>query len=311
MKKVIKIGTRPSDLALMQVRLVLAVLRPKYPDINFIVVPVKTTGDIRRDTLDLNVQDKKQWVIELEERLVSNGIDFVIHCAKDVPLQLDRRTGIMTVFERENSEDVMLFKHRGEPPCPNCRLSMLSPGALIGTSSKRRKSQILRMRPDLLVTLCRGNVPTRIAKLKEGVRFDALILAKAGLKRLDLLPEEGVYTFTPEEMVPAIGQGTLLAQFLETRDDIKEMLSHIVHNNTNTEYFSERACVDHLGADCHSSLGVYAKIEGSNILIRGRVLSEDGIESIETQVEGEVSDALALGKKLGVELMSKGACSLL
>jgi hydroxymethylbilane synthase len=311
MKKTVKIGSRPSDLALRQVQLVIESLRPQFPETTFIVVPMRTTGDIRRDTLNLNVKDKKEWVIELEQQMVSGEIDFAIHSAKDVPLQLEPGTKITTVLKRIISSDVMLYTAHKDLPCPRSNLPMLPPGANVGTSSKRRRSQILRLRPDLCVTLCRGNVPTRIAKLRDDKMYDAIVIAGAGLERLGLHDNPLSYVFSPDEMLPAVGQGTLVAQYPGHNHEIESLLSKAVHTKTQIEYECERSFVHVLGADCHSSVGVFAKVRNNGISISGRVLSDDGFEYIEDTMEGDVVDSVSIGKKLGTSLMKKGASSLI
>jgi hydroxymethylbilane synthase len=311
MRKVLKIGTRPSDLAIRQVQQVISKLHVQFPDISFVIVPMKTTGDIRRDRMDLNVRDKKEWVIELEHQIVSGGVDFAIHSAKDVPLQLENNTSLMTVLPRCEYSDVLLYNNSGENPCPGTPLPMLYPGANVGTSSKRRKSQLLRLRPDLCVTLCRGNVPTRISKMREQKLYDGIILAGAGLERLSLHGHPLSYVFGLDEMLPAVGQGTLIAQYESGRSDIESMLDTVKDKKTQIEYEAERAFVDVLGADCHSSVGVYARLFDNILNITGRVLSEDGFDCVEGRLEGDISNPSRTGRELGSALLSQGASSLL
>ncbi len=311
MKKIIKIGSRPSDLAITQVQLVISKLQPLYPEFSFVVVPVKTTGDIRRDAHQLNVRDKKEWVIELENKILSGDIDFAIHCAKDVPLAIENGTSICTVLPRAGCFDVLLYNTSGESGAFGGALSILHPGATVGTSSKRRKAQLLRLRPDLCVVQCRGNVPTRVSKLRDQKLYDGLVLAVAGLERLNLHDHPLSYVFSTEEMLPAVGQGVLLAQFASSNESIKEMLSSITDRNTQCVYEAERAFVDVLGADCHSSVGIYADLSNSSITLTGRVLSDDGFECIEDSVTGDSAHPEKLGESLGKSLVEKGAAALL
>lgn len=311
MKKIIRIGSRPSDLALEQVRLVISQLQQRYPESSFIIVPLKTTGDIRRDTLNLNVKDKKEWVIELEEKIITGDIDFAVHSAKDVPLQIEQHTALRSVLPRADFSDVLLYNRQGELPCEGNPLPMLHPGATVGTSSKRRRSQLLRLRPDLCVTVCRGNVPTRVSKLRDQKLYDGIILARAGLERLDLHNHPLSYVFPMEEMLPAVAQGTLVAQFHSSNVEVEAMLDSIVDEKTEISFKAERAFVNVLGADCHSSVGVCARIFKDQITIMGRVLSDDGFECIEDVIEGNLDKAEKLGEELGKNMLSIGACAIL
>jgi hydroxymethylbilane synthase len=311
MKKIVRIGSRPSDLAITQVQLLVSRLQDRFENLSFVIVPTKTTGDIRRDSLNLNVKDKKEWVIELENSIRSGAIDLAVHSAKDVPLQLEKNTSIRTVLERVSYSDVLLYNRNEKAPCHGSPLPMLSPGANVGTSSKRRRSQLLKLRPDLCVTLCRGNVPTRISRLREERLFDGIILAGAGLERLDLHNHPLSYVFSVDEMLPAVGQGTLVAQFNSSDSEIEKMLASVCDKKTQIEYEAERAFVDVLGADCHSSVGVLAYRTENGITLTGRVLSDDGFDCIEAAMSGDLENPQKLGYALGKKLLSEGASALL
>ncbi|HMO16498.1 MAG TPA: hydroxymethylbilane synthase [Oligoflexia bacterium] len=325
MTLVFKIGSRQSELALRQSNLVVSginnLLSLSSENVNhksFEIIPMAVTGDIRRDSMNLNVQDKKQWVIELEQKIIAGEIDCAIHSAKDVPLMIENGTSIITVLPRNMSHDVLLYKEDSKPPCPNSPLPMLRPGATIGTSSKRRRSQLLKLRPDLCIKLFRGNITTRVEKFKSSNEFDAIVLAAAGLNRLDIAKELSWHIFSETEMVPAVGQGTLLAQYRSNDIVTRQLLESLSNKFTEAEYTAERSCIHFLGADCHSNLGVYAKIDKENINIHARVLSDDGQACIEASIDSQfhmnsesINHAISIGIELGKLLLDRGAGSLI
>lgn len=333
MKKTFSVGSRQSELAKCQSSLVIEALSEAAAResqlMEFQLETIPVTGDIRRDAMNLNVQDKKQWVIELEDRILSKEIDCAIHSAKDVPLTIEKGTSLITVLRRGVSGDVLLYNSQSQTQCPGVPLPMLKPGAVVGTSSKRRRSQILRLRPDLTVTILRGNITTRVEKLRMTSDYDAIILAAAGLERLSIAKDLTWYQFSNLEILPAVGQGTLLAQYRS--DDIvtRNLLAGITDPETEAEYQAERNCVNYLGADCHSNLGVFASITNGILHISGRVLSDNGQECVEAHIDRpfEFADAgehvefeklsafqsvtSELGRELAKELLRCGASPLI
>ena len=308
--EVIKVGTRKSALALKQTQMVIEALEKVSPSSKFEVIELTTTGDFRRDKLNLQVQDKKQWIVELEKAILSEDIDFAVHSGKDVPLNLEVGTSITSVLKREDPRDVLISLSSEQVVGTEIALNSLKNGARVGTSSKRRKAQVLRLRPDLDVVPCRGNITTRIEKVLDNNEYDAIIIGQAGVNRLEI--KRGYYrNLTIEEMVPAVCQGTLVCQYKFSRDNVSKLLSIIVQGPTQVAFQAERTLIEELGADCHSSLGVYAWIDLDRLNLRGRICSEDGSEVIESQIAGSISDIHLLSKTLAIELIEKGALRLL
>lgn len=306
--RILKVGTRRSALALKQTELVVAELQKQNPSLQIEVVELNTTGDIRRDKLNLQVQDKKQWIIELEKAIVGGEIDFAVHSGKDVPLNLEPGTCIQSVLKREDARDVIIY--RADEGSSADIYPFLKPGALVGTSSKRRKAQILRLRPDLSVTPCRGNITTRIEKVLELKQYDAIIIGQAGLNRLSL--GGGFQRIASElEIVPAVCQGTLVVQSREGDEEVLRILKQIQDPNSEQCFLAERNVIESLGADCHSSLGVFAEIRNDNMHIICRVCCSSGYESVESSISGSSNGFIELSQSLASEMVEKGALRML
>ncbi len=315
-----RIGTRKSELAMAQAEEVTSTLKLHFPDMIFEIVPATTTGDRRRDELDLNVQDKKQWIIELEQLLSNNEIDIAVHSAKDVPLQLQHDTRVTSILKRERAEDILVLNSTSleidtdantvdlNLALPNLALSNLRPGARIGTSSNRRRSELLRIRPDLEIVPCRGNVPTRIKKL-EHEQLDGIVIALAGINRLNIKPTTSII-LDQNLMMPSSTQGTLIGQYRSDDKLAIELLSKLIDKNTQIEFEAERACIDILGADCHTAIGVRAILKEEVLKIAARILSKDGQEFVEAEIQGNKEESGNLGKELGEVLIAKGALRL-
>ena len=308
--EVIKIGTRKSALAVKQTHMVIDAIKKIQPEINIEIVELTTTGDFRRDKLNLQVQDKKQWIIELEKAILAEEVDFAVHSGKDVPLNLEIGTAITSVLEREDARDVFISNLHEPVLGSEIPFNFLKLGAKVGTSSKRRKAQLLRLRPDLDVIQCRGNITTRIEKVLDNSEYDAIVIGQAGVNRLEI--KKGYYkSLSISEMVPAVCQGTLVCQFKASQTKIANLLASIVKSPVQIAFEAERALIEELGADCHSSLGVYANILQESLKMISRVCSADGTVVIEGQVEGNYSDIKSLSKLLANDLIEKGALKLL
>lgn len=308
-KEVITIGTRQSELAMAQSETVRQSLLKRFPGRKFELLPVTTTGDLRRDRLNLNVEDKKQWVIEIEHLLLSGEVDIAVHSAKDVPINIENGTDVRSVLRREDSRDVMIVRSCGIVDSKN-PLSSLPRGCKIGTSSKRRRAQILLSRPDIEVIPFRGNVNKRIEKLNADETLTAIILAAAGVNRLSL-DKEKVIPIDHSKMLSAVGQGQLLAQYLKVNETIAEMISAISETEDQYCYETERKLIEVLGADCHSSVGVKANLLGEEISLECIVLSSDGKESIREKIVSKLPDRLKSAEILAKSLIEKGAKTLL
>ena len=307
MTTTLRIGTRKSALALAQTDAVSSAFK-SAGGVNTSVSKITTSGD-RRQTRDRIVgDDKKDWVLEIEQALVAGEIDCAVHSAKDVPVEIDRATTLIPVFERADPRDALLVKPGTVPEVRT--LSALAPGVAVGTTSLRRKAQLLRLRSDLNIVPLRGNVPTRIQKLRDEPELDAAILACAGLHRLGMEAEAGT-PLDPDEFLPAVNQGILVVQFLTERTDIAVLLSSLVNQETEAAWHAERACIEALGADCSSAVGTLAFVDGSELELRARVLSTDGTRCIEERIRAPLSSARQSGLDLGRVLLDQGAADIL
>ena len=233
---------------------------------------------------------------------MANEIDLAVHSMKDVPIDLPTELGISVITKRENPLDALISKN-GE------KLADLPQGATIGTSSLRRSSQLLKYRDDFKIHPLRGNVDTRLRKVKEG-NYDAIILASAGLNRLGWashITEE----ISDEVLLPAMGQGAL---GIETRlDDAKtyDLISALNHAQTHYAVSAERSLVGRLDGGCQVPIGAYAKIEENLITLKGLVASLDGEIIYRSENIGPVDDAIIIGKELGSKLLKMGANEIL
>jgi hydroxymethylbilane synthase len=287
------LGSRGSALALRQTEIVAAALRARYPDIEIAVRTVETEGDRVQDRPISQLGDKGVFVRAVEAALLAGMIDLAIHSLKDVPADVSvpgLRLAAFTV--REDPRDCLIAREEQS-------LAGLPPGSRVGTSSLRRRAQLQALRSDLVAVPIRGNVDTRLRKLREG-EYDAIILAAAGLCRLGL--EGAVTEYLPvEQFTPDAGQGIIAVQARE--DDPAGVLAAAIDDPASrAAAVAERAVVRALHADCRSPVGAYAEIEGERMLLRGMAADEDGERLRRASVEGSVGEAEALGAELGRRL---------
>ena len=283
---VLRIATRGSALALAQARWVAERL-----DAQTELVPVVTSGDRRRA-----VDDKREWVGELEEALLAGDADLAVHSAKDVPVQLADGLALVAAPPREDPRDVL---------CGAASLDALPEGARIGTVSLRRRSQVLARRPDLTMVELRGNVDTRLRKLAGG-EADALILAAAGLARLGRSGDADAAL----DLVPAPGQGILAIEARADDEVARDAVRPLRDAAAEAALACERALVAGLGADCATPVGAYAEpTADGGLLLRAYVGAEDGSKWLTDEVGGE--DAEALGRLVAQRLLSAGAAEVL
>ncbi|WP_339714823.1 hydroxymethylbilane synthase [uncultured Sneathiella sp.] len=296
--KTYKIGTRGSPLALAQAeetrtRLLAAhegALEPEQLEIRVI----KTTGDRIQDRALSEVGGKGLFVKEIEEALISGEIDFAVHSMKDMETQLSPELVIDCILPREDARDAFIS-------ASGKRLADLPPGALVGTASLRRQAQILNRRPDLRVDILRGSVETRLRKLAEG-KADATLLALAGLKRLG---KEDVITelMNVEDMLPAVAQGAIGIERRLEDEEIAALLAPINDSVSYARISCERAMLAVLDGSCRTPIAGYAELVDGNMLdFRASVLATDGSLRFDAGGQADISDAVALGERLGREL---------
>ena len=288
-----RIGSRGSKLALWQARWVAS----QFPGAEVMVI--KTTGDKITDVPLAQVGTKALFTKEIEEALVEGRIDLAVHSLKDVPAQIDPRLTIAAVPAREDVRDAMVGR----------KLADLPQGATVGTSSLRRAAQLRHARPDLRVEMLRGNVDTRLRKLEEG-RYDAIVLAAAGLRRLGF-ENRIAELLDPAVMCPAIGQGALAIETRADDETTRRAVAALDDAPARAETTAERALLAELGGGCQVPVGASARVEGERLRLIAVVASPDGAELIRTALEGPASDAAALGRAAARELLARGADRIL
>ncbi len=290
------IASRGSQLALWQARWVERKLAEAGQASRIEII--KTTGDKITDVPLAQVGTKGLFTKEIEEALLNGRADLAVHSLKDLPTEVPAGLVLAGVPQREDPRDAMVGR----------RLADLPAGARVGTSSLRRGAQLRQLRPDLVIENVRGNVDTRLRKLDEG-RYDAIVLAAAGLKRLGW-GERISEVLAPEIMCPAVGQGALA---LETRESGagKEACAAFDDAGARAAVTAERGVLAALGGGCQVPIGAYATVTGARLRLMAVVVSPDGAEVVRGQSEGSVSEAAALGRALGAELLERGARKIL
>ena len=299
---IIRIATRKSKLALWQANHVSNLLK-KLPEIEDVeLLPLSTKGD---QILDQNLQKiggKGLFIKELEYAILQNKADIAVHSMKDLPVLLQEEFFIAAVLKRESPFDCLVSKKK-------LKLAELESGSLVGSSSLRRQSQILKLRPDLRVKNLRGNVNTRIDKLESG-DYDAIILAEAGLDRLELSSNIS-QTFSTAEMVPAAAQGVIGIECLRQKEEIIDIVSKINDFETEVTTNCERSVNSALFADCHSPIGSYATYANGKCRLESIVISPDGSVEARDTVTGSANNAEELGLELADRLKQIGAIEIL
>lgn len=305
----LRIGSRPSALALAQSKLVKERLAVAHPGLAIEIVPITTGGDKLLTASLAQVGGKGLFIRELEQALTDGRIDIAVHSMKDLPAMLAPQYRIAATPERENPCDALISRAEGGWPG-------LKQHARIGTSSMRRRLEALRVRPDLAIAPLRGNVDTRLRRLNEG-DFDAIILAMAGLKRLGRVSDLNVSELDTEEFVPPAGQGALAIEAMaEGRigesAELERAVAALNDPAAMAEVTAERAFLATIGASCVSPVGVKASVAEQGMSLRALLFSIDGTRSMTDRIEGASGcDAAALGIKLGEKMLGNGAGELL
>ncbi|WP_010631145.1 hydroxymethylbilane synthase [Sporolactobacillus vineae] len=298
--RTIRVGTRKSRLALVQSQLVVDSLSGKTNDFTFTLRHIVTKGDRIQDVALSRVGGKGLFVKEIERALLGGEIDFAVHSMKDMPAELPEGLEIASIPEREDPHDVLLS-------AKNRRLEELKPGAVIGTSSLRRAAQILSVRPDLTIRPLRGNVTTRISRLKSG-DFDAIVLAAAGMKRLGI--EENGEALPYDFLLPAVGQGALAIECRSSDIGLKALLDRINHEQTAVTVRAERAFLKRLNGSCQVPIAAYCERDAAGHLhLQGRVASVDGKKVLKSHGTGD--DPVVLGTRIAEDLLNRGAAKIL
>ena len=298
MRKQIRIGTRASALALWQAEWVKSELEKRYPGVTVTLMKIKTTGDKILDVPLAKVGGKGLFVKEIEEAMLENEIDIAVHSMKDVPTFFPDGLHLSCITKREDARDALLSRN-------NVAFKDLPKGANVGTSSLRRQAQLMSLRPDFVIHQLRGNVGTRLQKLKEG-KFDAIILAAAGVKRLGLEANVSEY-LSPEISLPAIGQGALGIECRVDDRELNDMIAFFNHTDSRTCVTGERALLRRLEGGCQVPIACYGQVKNGKLTLIGLVGSVDGKRIVKDSIEGEPEKAEKLGVVLAEKLLSQGA----
>ena len=299
------IGTRGSQLALWQTNWVRSKLEACHPGILVEVKIITTTGDrVQNVSLPkLGEQGKGLFTKELEDAILDNRIDLAVHSLKDLPTDFTAGLHIGAICEREDVRDALVARPGIES------FEQLPPGARVGTSSLRRHSQLLAVRPDLAIEPVRGNVDTRLRKLDEG-QYDAIVLAAAGLRRLGRA--DRITQYLDETLVlSAVGQGAVAIESREADASTNRLIGALNHEPTRLACLAERAFLKGLGGGCLVPIAALAKLQGGDLTLAGLVARPDGSEIVRATASGPMEDAASIGLRLASELLARGADRLL
>ena len=296
--RLLRLGTRGSRLALIQAGIVAGLVSRSTPGTRIEVVPIKTAGDAAARKTGPEADRKFAFTHEIDRRLAEGKIDFAVHSLKDVPGDIDRRLTIAAMPPRGDPRDALVTASGRD-------LNELPEGSAIGTGSLRRKVQLERLRPGLAIVEVRGNLETRIGKMRER-GLEGVVLAAAGLERLGLGPKAAHY-FTIEEMVPAACQGILGVVARRDDTDAMRVLKRIDDRSSRSAGECERAFLKELGGDCDFPVGAHGVVEGDRVTLVGLVAEPDGSSVVRDSISGPARKATELGARLARGLLENGA----
>lgn len=302
MRSTIKIGTRQSALALWQAEYVAKCLREKYPGLTVELVKMTTKGDRILDAPLSKIGGKGLFTKALETAMLERRTDIAVHSLKDMPAIVPEGLAIACITKRFDPGDAFVSNKYD-------RFDQLPRGAVIGTSSLRRKAQLLALRPDLTIRDLRGNVNSRLAKLDAG-EYDAVILACAGLKRLgfgDRIKE----VVSQEDLLPAVGQGALAIEAREGDEEVLDLIKFLNDEDTRTAANLERSFLARVEGGCQVPVGVYAQVKDGSIEAEAVIASLDGAKVYRGKITGSLEEAPALGRQLAESLLADGALEIM
>jgi hydroxymethylbilane synthase len=298
----IRVGTRGSNLALWQAKFVRETLEKHHPGIRFEQVIIKTEGDLDQKSSLSQIGGQGIFTKEIEKALLNNTIDIAVHSLKDLPSKMPEGLILGAVPERGYVEDVLITDK-------GLTLEQIPRNAKVATGSIRRKSQLLNLRPDLIISDLRGNIDTRLRKLREN-NIDAIIMAKAAIIRLEL--DQVLYhEFNTNEMIPAVGQGAIGIQVRKEDSVVQDIARTLNHQDTFRAVIAERELLATLDSGCQFPVGAYAYVSGDRLDINGFVGSEDGKNILHEKMRSEIQEAKNAGRTLAEKLLDRGAKSLL
>jgi hydroxymethylbilane synthase len=302
MSKALRIGTRGSALALQQTQVVVDLLMTARPDVAIEVITIRTTGDKILDVPLAKIGDKGLFVKEIEEALLAGRIDWAVHSVKDLPSRLPAGLQVGILAAREDPSDVLVAR-------PGLTLATLPEKAVIGTSSLRRRAQLLHWRPDLDIVPIRGNVDTRVRKLAtEGL--DGIVVAAAGLLRLgwhdritDVIP--------PDICLPAVGQGALGIEMRQDDQTAQALFAPFTALSTQAAVVAERSFLARLEGGCQVPIAALATVDGDRVMLRGMISAVDGLPLLRGERWGRLEAPERLGVELAEDLLQRGATDIL
>lgn len=302
MRDKIRIGTRSSQLALWQAEFVASELKRLYPNCEVELVHHSTQGDRILEKPLAEIGGKGLFTAELEESMRNGSVDLAVHSLKDMPTDLPEGLILGAITKREVPCDVLIS--------PKYKvLSDLPLGAKVGTSSLRRQAQLLHRRPDLKISVLRGNVQTRLRKLEEE-GFDAIVLAQAGLKRLGL-DDKITQVFTVDEIIPAVGQGALAIECRADDQEILDMLKPLNDEDTRLITSGERSFLRQLDGGCQVPMGVHGTIHRGQLTLKALIASVDGQNCYEGEMSGPAKSAEIIGRNLAKALYEEGGKTII
>lgn len=301
MRKLI-LATRGSKLALAQAETIAAMLRAAHDGLQVELQIIQTKGDLVLDRALSRIGDKGLFVKEIEQALLDRTADLAVHSCKDLPSMLPDPLTLAAFPRRADPRDVLISRH-------NLRLQDLPTGAIIGTSSLRRACQIRHLRPDVQVIDLRGNVDTRLRKA-QSEQYDAIILAAAGLERLDL-SDVVTEVFAPEVVLPAVAQGALAVECRADDTEVRELLAALNDATTEQAVRAERAFLARLEGGCQVPIAAHATIDGAALQLHGLIGTPDGAQVVRGERTGTIDDPAVVGVALAEELLNGGGASIL
>jgi len=303
LKQKIVIGSRGSELALWQANHIKREIEKKNKNVWVEINIIKTKGDKILDVALSKIGDKSLFTKELEIELLAKRIDLAVHSLKDLQTQIPATLKLAAVTKRHEVEDVLIARKKG------MTISKLPENAKVATGSLRRRSQLLHLRPDISVFDLRGNVPSRIKRFLES-EWDAIILARAGVERLNL--KKHISSYIPkEDMLPAVGQGALGIEIHEDNKVVEEIIKSLHHDETYKAVIAERALLRALEGGCQVPIGAFAEVKSSGLYLDAVVGSLDGSITYRKKLRGSKNDPEMLGKTLAKDLLKAGAKQIL
>jgi hydroxymethylbilane synthase len=291
------VGSRGSKLALTQTNWVIDKLKDYYPEVGFEVKVIKTKGDKIIDVALDKIGDKGLFVKEIEEELLNGGIDLAVHSMKDIPSELPEGLVFAGIPAREDYRDALILRDDLKS------LEDVPYGGKIGTGSKRRKYQLLKLRPDLDIVPIRGNVDTRLRKMEEQ-GLSGIVLAAAGLKRLGLEHRISYY-LSIEEMLPAPAQGALAIEIRKADKEIEGIIEKIRDEKTEIQVRAERLFLNNLEGSCQIPVGAVCLIDKEVLTLHGLFGTEDGTKIVRKSMQGKLGEERELGRRLAHEVLKE------